>query len=387
MMTQAHHTVRTDRMAKPILAGACSRCAFRTRTLAALAIAVCGVLHAQTPVAAPRPVTLPPIKARLLIREGDKDATINREVVLLGHTAQTLLAQAARGDSASFQVDKARVLRCEFALDYDHAALSAAVRDYDWAAAVRTLAPSLRVALPYLDLADNNGLDLAMDLGTYMILSADRERRAASDAATRERAMKQYEAAYDVFRDAGRADWSPLAPVAILKGCRALLSQGKDEAAATNLKRVENPDPGDPAYGHYWLVQAELFRRAGKTREAIDAIVNSIVFADKDAETFPSALLLSADCYTALGEHHRARDVYYEVAVLFTGTDWAADARIGLQAIMDGKKTLEPEKTPIENVFFNMTEDMNKLADELLKTPAEPKTTVGAPKAVASGNF
>ncbi len=387
MMTQAYRSVRGDRIANPISAVARSRCAIRTRTLAALAAAVCGALHAQTPAAAPRPVNLPPIKARLLIREGNKDATINREVVLLGHTSQALLAQATRGESESFQVDKARVLRCEFAFDYDRAALAAAVRDYDWAAAVRTLAPSLRVALPYLDLADNNGLDLAMDLGLYMVLSADRERRTASDDASRERARKQYEAAYDVFRDAGRADWSPLAPVAILKGCRALLAQGKDEAAATNLKRVEKPAPGDPTYGHYWLVQAELLRRGGKTREALDAIVQSIVFADKDAETFPSALLLSADCYTALGEHYRARDVYYEVAVLFTGTDWATDARIGLQTIMDGKKTLEAEKAPIENVFFHVTEDMNKLAEDLLKARAEPKTTVGAPKAAASANF
>jgi hypothetical protein len=54
---------------------------------------------------------------------------------------------------------------------------------------------------------------------------------------------------------------------------------------------------------------------------------------------------------------------------------------------MDGKKTLEAEKSPIENVFFHVTEDMNKLADELLKARAEPKTTVGAPKAAASANF
>ena len=77
MMTQAYRSVRGDRIANPISAVARSRCAIRTRTLAALAAAVCGALHAQTPAASPRPVNLPPIKARLLIREGNKLSLIH----------------------------------------------------------------------------------------------------------------------------------------------------------------------------------------------------------------------------------------------------------------------------------------------------------------------
>ena len=290
-----------------------------------------------------------------------------------------LLAQVSQSGAEPILINKAQVIRCEFTFDYDRAAAATALRDNDWAAAVRTLSPDVRLTLPYLDLPDNNGFELAMDLGMYMVSSADREMRDAADAATRARALNQYEAAYEVFRYAGRADWTPLAPVAILKGCRVLLALEKDEQAASNLKRVEDPVPGDPTYGHYWLLQAELLRRAGKTREALEAVVKSVVFADKDAETFPSALLLSADCYAALGEHHRARDVYYEVAVLFTGTDWSADALVGLKTIMDGKKTREAEKQTIENVFFNVTEDMNKLADELLEARAEPEPAVNEP--------
>ncbi len=82
---------------------------------------------------------------------------------------------------------------------------------------------------------------------------------------------------------------------------------------------------------------------------------------------FPAALLLSADCYAALGEYHRARDVYYEVAMLFPNTDWGEDALEGLRRVMEGKKTAEKEQTALEDVFFNVTEDMNALAEELLK--------------------
>ncbi len=349
--------------------------------LALLVVSVCGPLHAQT--AAPRPQSLPPIKARLMISEGEKDAMINREVTLLGRTSEVLLAQGTQAGAEAIRIEKARVLRCEFAFDYDRTALVTALRDNDWPAAVRTLSPTVRLALPYLDLADNNGFDLVMDLGMYMVASADRELRTASDDASRERALKQYEAAYEVFRYAGRADWTPLGQVAVLKGCRALLAQGKDEAAAGNLRRVDEPVPGDATYGHYWLVQAELLKRAGKTREALEAVVKSVVFADKDAETFPSALLLSADCYAALGEHHRARDVYFEVAVLFTGTDWSEDALAGLKTIMDGKKTLAEEKAPLEYVFFNVSEDMNELAEELLKKRAAPAPKAGEAEAGA----
>lgn len=332
----------------------------------------CGGVWAQS-APAPQPRSFPPITARLLLREGDKDAQINLRATLLGRTSSALLIQGTQAGAPSRNIDKTNVLRCEFEIEFDRPDLTKALQNNDWAAAVRTLAPALRPAFPYLDLAENNAFDLVMDLGMYMTSSATRELRAAEDDAARTRARQQYAAAYDVFRYAGRADWTPLSHVAILKGCLAQLAQGEDEAAANSLMRVVPPATDDDAYGHYWLAQGELLRRAGKSREALEAIVKSVVFANKDVETFPAALLLAADCYQALNEHHRARDVYYEVAVLFTGTDWAADALLALQALMDSKTTLAEDKTPLEYVFFNVNEDMNKLASALLAQKGVPR--------------
>jgi len=343
----------------PIRAGLCAV------VVVLLAAFRCAPLGAQT--AAPRPQSLPPVKARLLLREGGADTMVNREVTLLGRTPDALLAQAVSGGSAPALIARERVLRCAFEPEYDRSGLIKALQGNDWAAAVRTLAPALRPALPYLDLPENDAFDLVMDLGTYMTSSAASELRAAADDGARTRALKQFEAAVEIFRTAARADWAPFAPVAILKGCLAQLAMGRDGAAANSLERVAPPETDEATYGHYWLVKGELLRRAGKPREALEAVVKSIVFADKDAETFPSSLLLSADCYTALGEHHRARDVYYEVAVLFTGTDWERDALAGLKTVMDGKRTLEEEKKPLEYVFFNVSDDMNELAEALLK--------------------
>jgi tetratricopeptide (TPR) repeat protein len=326
---------------------------------------------------------LSPIKALLVLRTEGKDTVSSREVTLLGRADTVLLTQGTQAGGASYRIDCSQIVRCEFLFEYDNMAVATALQNKDWAAAVRVLTPIIRPALPYLDIPDNNGLELAMDLGMYMVSSADRERRVAADAAARERANKQYAAAYDVFRYAANADWTPGGQVAALKGCLALLAQNQVEKALGELREIEPPEPDEMPYGHYWLVEGEILRRGGKIREALDAVVKSVAFANKDVETFPLALLLTADCYAGLGQHHRARDVYYEIAVLFGGTDWALDALIGLTKIMDGKKTLEKEEESIENVFFNMTEDMNKLSEELIKARTPPKPKKGSAEAKA----
>lgn len=358
--------------------------AIRSLTLAACC-AACAAARAQTGAQAdaPRFRNLAPIKALLVLSGEEKGTVISRDVTLLGRADHVLLAQGTQSGAGSYRIDRNQIVRCEFQFEYDNMAVANALRNNDWAAAVRALTPIVRPAFPYLDIPGNSGLELAMDLGMYMVSSADREMRAATDDAARERARQQYAAAYDVFRHAANADWTPVGQVAVLKGCLAQLSQGHVEKALGELREVEPPEPDDMAYGHYWLVEGEILRRGGKMREALDAVVKSVAFANKDVETFPLALLLSADCYAGLGQCHRARDVYYEVASLFGGTDWAVDALAGLTKIIEGKKTQEKEEESIETVFFNMTEDMNKLSEELIKARAQPKSKKGSAEAKA----
>ncbi len=166
--------------------------AVRQMALAVLCCAACGLLRAQTaaaPAALSKAISRPPIKARLLLRVGDKDGVLSSEVTLLGRDANVLLAQDNQSGTGMSRVDKTRVVRCEFTLDFDRSAVGAALRNNDWAAAVRTLAPTIRLALPYLDLADNNGFDLAMDYGMYMVASADRELRTSTNETSRARAQ------------------------------------------------------------------------------------------------------------------------------------------------------------------------------------------------------
>jgi tetratricopeptide (TPR) repeat protein len=323
---------------------------------------------------------LAPVKAGILLQQENKKLEpIFKEVTFLGRQENMILMQGTQLGSVAIQLDKAKILRCEFDLDFDRLAVSTALQNNDWASAVRVMTPVIRSALPYLDVPDNNGLELAMELGLYMMNSAALELRNAADSNAVVRAHRQYEVAYAIFKSAGRADWSTDCRLAVLKGCRALLKQNKVEQAVVDFETVDEPDAEDVSFGHYWLVRGEIHFIKGQIREALEAACKSIVLANKDVETFPDALMLSAFCYNKLGRPHRARDVFYEVAVIFAGTDWSTDALAELIKIMDAKTTLEKEKSPLENVFFNVTEDMNKLATELIKARVKKEPPVKAP--------
>lgn len=322
---------------------------------------------AAAPVAAPSTVVnTPPVNVRLWI---DKDS---RDVALAGCGEDAVQVSGMAAGAPAARIEIAKITRAEFTFDFDPSDLGRAVRRNDWPGAVRLLQPVLAPALPYLALPENNAAQPALQLGTYMMRAADRTLRDAKDDADREKAARQYTAAYDVFRYCARAQWCTVGQLGVLKGCRALLAIKKPITAERYVKDMTEPMPGDAAYGHYWLVRGEIAYRAGRYRDAMDAVLKSVCFENKDVETFPDALLLSAGCYEELMEPYRARDVYYEVAKLFPRTDWAATAIAHLHAIMDRGLTKEKEVSPIENVFFKTGDDINKLVDRLFKDLEKP---------------
>jgi tetratricopeptide (TPR) repeat protein len=329
---------------------------------------------ATTPAAAIKP-TAPaptavmastlPLNVRLWI---DKDV---RQVTLVGCSDDAVLVSSSAGGGAG-RLEIAKIQRAMFDFEMDGLELSKAMRTNDWPGMIRIMMPALKPTLPYLALPENNAADLALEMGTYMLRSADRTSRDAKDDAQKEQAHKQYEAANDVFKQCARAEWSSVGKIGILKGCRCLLAMGKQKTAQFYINQMEEPLPGDAAYGHYWLIRGELLFREGKFAEAMDAVLKSVCFESKDVETFPDALLLSARCYEELLEPYRARDVYFEVAKLFPRTDWNKIAVDRLKIILDKGITKEKEKSPIENVFFNTGDDVNSLAEQLIKDAGKP---------------
>lgn len=262
-----------------------------------------------------------------------------------------------------------RIAGVDFDIDYDRFAVSKAIAVGEWGRAVPVLRKAYTPFFPCLDLPGNNAVEGAYDLGVTMFKSARKAMRGAAGPAERELAAKQYLAAKDVFDACAKAKWSDFGLMAQLRSCHCMILTDSDKArrASRLVAAMEEPHPGDFSYGYYWLLKAELAKLFGKTGEELDAAVKSLAHENKDVESFPDALLLSAECYEALGNHYRARDVYFEVAKLFPGTDWGEDALANLRRVMASGKTAEKEDVSAESTFFGLDEDMNALADELVK--------------------
>lgn len=262
-----------------------------------------------------------------------------------------------------------RVAGVDFEIDYDRFAVSKAMAKSEWGKAIPILRKAYSPFFTCLDLPGNNVLEGAYDLGVTMFKSARAAMRAASSADERGRAAQQYQAAQDVFNACAKAKWSDFGALAQIRAlhCMVLIDSEKARRASRMLAAMEEPLPGDFTYGYYWLLKAELAKLAGNTGDELDAAVKSLAHENKDVETFPDALMLSAECYEALGNHYRARDLYFEVAKLFPGTDWGADALANLERVMASGLTAEKEDATAESTFFGLEEDMNALANELVK--------------------
>jgi tetratricopeptide (TPR) repeat protein len=297
----------------------------------------------------------------------------SHEVTLIGYTEDEVVVAGAVPNAPGGRILLSQITRARFDLEYDAYEVGKAVRLNDWSGAVRILYPVVKPGFSYVVIPENNVAELAMNVGTYMMRAATKTARAAGDdAGKQEQAQKQFEAAHEVFKSCARIQWSSAGPVAVLKGCRCLLAMNKTKTAQFHVNQLAEPMPGDAIFGHYWLIRGELEYRAGRFREGLDAALKSVCFENKDAETFPDALLLSARCYEELLEPYRARDVYYEVARLFPRTDWGAVAVDRLKIIMEKGLTRDSEKSPIENIFFKTSDDMNKLVKQLFADLEKP---------------
>lgn len=328
-----------------------------------------GPLDAAPETAPAAAVTTPQLKARLWL-----DDKSNREATLVGRTeSAVVLAPDASG--AGGRIEIARILRADFPVEYDRFEVAKALRRSDWSTAVRLLHKAYEPTFRYLDLPENDAAENVLDLGTYMMRAAARTAAAATTDEQQALARRQYESAHGIFIHCSRANWSSIGQLGVLKGCRCLLALGKPKTAAYYIDPMEEPTPGDAAYGHYWLVKAELAALGKDFRGAMDAAVKSVCFENKDVETFPDALILTARCYEELLEPYRARDVYFEVAKLFPRTDWAEAAVSRLKVIMAQKLTLEQENSPVASVFFGLNEDMNKLVEQLFKDLEKQQAT------------
>lgn len=305
-----------------------------------------------------------PVPARIWA-DGEKILS----VVLIGRTDdEVVYALPDSPGKLEGLVPVADIRRAAFDVTLDADAFVEARRTRDDPATCRLLAGAYGPTYPFLDLPENNAVEQVSMLATTMMTVAGKTLRTARTEEAKARAIRQYESASEVLVALAEAkNWSPEGAIAVIKYCQCLLARGKVKTAAYHIGELEEPMPGDAAYGYYWLVRGLLAEANDDPREALRAAVLSVDFETKNGESFPAALMLSARSYEELEEWYRARDIYYEVAKLFQNTDFEDDALDRLRFILDNHKTDAPEADQtVENAFFGLAEDMNKLSRELL---------------------
>jgi TolA-binding protein len=328
---------------------------------ASIALGVARPCIAQTAPAAPaRAVAAPKVvQAKLMFGKDEK------EVDLVGREKKNLFYRPRGGpEGASMTAKLEDITEGEFVVELDGEAVSKALMNENWPAAAVLLTPVATPLLPYLDIPENNGLVIAMQAGQTLMKSA--RNMMVPGGASLKQATNVYLRAHQILKAVGIAEWTPDAEVARLNAVQCLIAIGDLKTAAKDLEATRTPESGDESFGLYWLAQAQLRYARGQLRPAMDAAVKSVVFDNKNIDTFPDALFMTGRCYEDFLEWYRARDVYYEIARLFPMTSYAETARAKLKYLMDKGVTKDKETSPIEAVFFNLDEDINAKVQTLL---------------------
>ncbi len=307
-----------------------------------------------------------------------KEDKVVREVVLVRRQGPTIffrLTNSPPGVYSQFTADEFD--EAEFRIQIPEQAAYADEFARRWLNAARRLHAAVAPALPFLDLKQNNAFEPTVRAAWYYVRAAQQANRLGGTGQVE--AAKWILEAHRLFAAAGAAaSWHPYGESAAIRAWMCLAELGRLDEAETGLARQREPEIGDASWGVYWLARAQILYAREQPRLALDAAVRSYLHENKDIETFPDALMLAAQCYEDVNEVHRARDVYYEVARLFPGTDWAIEARIRLKTMMDTGMTAAPEDPNITGIFFGTEENMNEKVLKYLKE-TEPQTAPQAP--------
>jgi len=303
------------------------------------------------------------------LKNGDKAITVNA----CGFGKGFIVVKASSGTStATTRIELSQIDSAWFTkLRLNYGDVSQYTGKKQWRKAFNIMFNKLQPYLSYLNLPDNNAIEPAFQMATYLMYECDKNAEFAETQKQKDYVKKQYEYAYNLYRYLRRADWTYYGLLSDLKGIKCLIRMGKTKTAEFKLDSMDKPIPGDMAMGLYWLNKSYIAWEQTNYPAAMDAAVMSVDFENKDIDTFPDALIMTAKCYEKLNNWYRARDVYYEIAKIFPNTEWEETALINLTSILNKKLTEKKEQQPLENVFFGFSEDINEQVEELLEAKKE----------------
>lgn len=303
-----------------------------------------------------------PIKTILMVN------SINKNVDIVGRNKDKLVCHE-NGKELSYKISE--IQSADFRVDYEEYKVQELEMQKKWADAYNLILKAYLPTLNFIDLNENSAVEPLMLAGTYMMDNALLEVKKSPPGKLNEAAVNEYKKAYTLFTKLQKAQWFPGVKTAQLKSILCLLAIGNLDKAAEQFEEIGEPEMGDISYGLYWMVDAKILYEMKKNKEAIEAAIKSIVYDNKDIDSFPDALMLLAQCHEDNLDYYRARDIYFEVSNLFQKTDWGDNAFKRLCFIMDKGLTKKKEDVTIDKVFFDSAENMNDLAEKYIKEKLE----------------
>ncbi len=301
----------------------------------------------------------PPIRAFITLAGKTKETSIvgwNKEKILCSENAKGVPYKFSEIEAAYIVLG-----------NYEEFQVQRLENQKKWKEAYTKILEAFQDFLPYVELNDNNVVKPLFRAGRDVMESAKSEAAKSSGDKLSEAAIAEYKKAQGIFDNIARAQWWPESKLAQVKAILCILAVGKLEEAAEKFEAIPEPEIGDVSYGAFWMVKGKILYDLKKKPEALDAAIKSIVYADKDIDSFPDALLITAQCYEDNLDYHRARDTYLQVASLFQKTDWGDNAFKRLSFIMEKGLAKKKEDVDIEKVFFDSEEDMDALATKFIK--------------------
>ena len=216
------------------------------------------------------------------------------DVELVGRDGDKILYREPGGPKeASLSVRMNQVTSLDFNIRFEDDTFRRALTARNWNTVAVTLWPIVTPLMPYIGVKNNNAAGYAYTLGSAMVKVADAFRKTRTD----DKASRLYLEADKMLNSLAGLDWFEDAESARLKAVLCQVAVTNYPQAEIQLKAAREPEVGDATWGLYWYTQAVLKNARGESREAMNALVRSLVFENKDIDVFPDALMLSGRLY------------------------------------------------------------------------------------------
>jgi tetratricopeptide (TPR) repeat protein len=154
-----------------------------------------------------------------------------------------------------------------------------------------------------------------------------------TDAANSLRSAGQYNAVIPIYRTIQAAANKEQKKDIDLWLAYSLVLADRLEEAAPLIDALDAPEPSERLFSLYKLLHGSRMHRLERYSEALDMLTRGFVRAQTAYSWVPEMLYLIGDCYLRANDPIAARNVWFEVTILYPQSPWATRVQKELDAL------------------------------------------------------